>query len=79
MTPFRAVVSSTLPILVLLSLALPADVRAQSAAKVLVAPLTTSGGVDVKFGGPSSDSGSRIRSSLRFSGGSWPASSRLIW
>jgi tetratricopeptide (TPR) repeat protein/TolB-like protein len=50
MTPFRAVLSSTLPILVLLSLALPADVQAQSAAKVLVAPLTTSGEVDKKFG-----------------------------
>jgi tetratricopeptide (TPR) repeat protein/TolB-like protein len=50
MTPFRAVVSSTLTILALLALAMPADVQAQSAAKVLVAPLTTSGDVDQKFG-----------------------------
>lgn len=50
MITFRAVVSSTLPVLVLLSLALPADVQAQSAAKVLVAPLTTAQGVDKKFG-----------------------------
>ncbi|MEJ2336745.1 MAG: tetratricopeptide repeat protein [Gemmatimonadales bacterium] len=50
MTPFRAVVSSTLTILAVLALAMPADVQAQSAAKVLVAPLTTSGDVDQKFG-----------------------------
>ena len=47
---FRTVVLSTLPILVALSMAMPANVRAQSAAKVLVAPLTTGQGVDKKFG-----------------------------
>ena len=50
MKPFRTVLSSTLPILVVLALALPGAAQAQSAAKVLVAPLPTGGGVDEKFG-----------------------------
>ena len=48
MKPFR-IVSSLLPILVL-GLALPANAEAQSAARVLVAPLTPGTGVDKRFG-----------------------------
>ncbi|MEE9576229.1 MAG: tetratricopeptide repeat protein [Gemmatimonadota bacterium] len=47
---FRAVVLSSLPILTLLALAMPAPMQAQSAARVLVAPLATGTGVDEKFG-----------------------------
>ena len=49
MKPFR-IVSSLLPVLVLLGLAMPAETQAQSAARVLVAPLTPGAGVDKKFG-----------------------------
>ena len=49
MKPFR-VVSSLLPILVLLGLTMPSPAEAQSAARVLVAPLTPGAGVDKKFG-----------------------------
>lgn len=50
MKSFRAVVLSSLPILALLAVAMPAQVRAQTAARVLVAPLATATGVDKKFG-----------------------------
>jgi tetratricopeptide (TPR) repeat protein/TolB-like protein len=49
MKPFR-VVSSLLPILVLLGLAMPSEAEAQSAARVLVAPLTPGAGIDKSFG-----------------------------
>ncbi|UCG76541.1 MAG: tetratricopeptide repeat protein [Gemmatimonadota bacterium] len=50
MKPLRAVASVTLPMLLFLAVASPGEVQAQSAAKVLVAPLTTGEGVDKKFG-----------------------------
>ncbi len=50
MKSFRAVVLSSLPILALLAVVMPAQVQAQSAARVLVAPLATGMGIDQKFG-----------------------------
>jgi tetratricopeptide (TPR) repeat protein len=50
MKPLRAVAAVTLPMLLFLAVASPGEVQAQSAAKVLVAPLTTGEGVDKKFG-----------------------------